>query len=434
MNYKEAEDFIKSTMKFGSKLGLDNMKMLIELLDNPHNKLKVIHVAGTNGKGSTCAFINGILKEAGYKVGLYTSPSIEGFTGRIKINNENISEYKFADLANKVKNKIEIMVAKGMSHPTEFEIVTAMALLYFYEQAVDFVVLEVGLGGRLDATNIVDNPLLSIITPIGYDHTEYLGDTLGKIAFEKAGIIKENNLVLSSRQEKEAMEVIEEVSKNKKSEIVKIDLSTLDIHESELYGQKFSIEIVGENYKNVNIKLIGLHQIENACLALTAIELLRKYKKIKIDKDKVYDGLMKTTWPGRFEIISNSPITIIDGAHNVHAAVRLKETINRVIPNKSITLVIGMLGDKDINGVLENIIPLCKEIVVTEPNNSRALTVDELVQKIEKLNSNTHKSLNIEDAIKKAYAISKTDQVVLIAGSLYLIEKVRNILKTISDN
>ncbi|QUH24471.1 bifunctional folylpolyglutamate synthase/dihydrofolate synthase [Serpentinicella alkaliphila] len=428
MDYIEAIEFIKNTMKFGSKLGLDNMNKLLNLLDSPQDKLNIIHVAGTNGKGSTCAFIQSILKESGFRVGLYTSPSIDGFTGRIKINDSNIRGDRFADVANKVKDKIKIMLSEGMDHPTEFEIITAMALLYYYEENVDFVVLEVGLGGRLDATNIVKNPLLSVITPIGYDHMDYLGDTLGKIAFEKAGIVKENNFVVTANQENEALEVINEVAKEKDSKVYTVDLSSLDIHISELNDQLFSIKIFDQKYCNMNIKLNGVHQIENACLALTAIEVLKDQRNIRIDKESIYKGLLNTKWPGRFEVISENPYTIIDGAHNVHAAIRLKETIEKVIPGKSIILVIGMLGDKDVDGVLDLLIPLSKEIVIAEPSNSRALSIIELESKIKRISLNTHTSSNVEEALNIAHSLAKKGDVILVAGSLYLIENVRRIL------
>ena len=435
MEYIAAIEFIQSTMKFGSKLGLENMNKLLEKLDHPQEKLRIIHVAGTNGKGSTCSFINSILTEAGYRVGLYTSPSIEGFTGRIRINNYNISEDRFADLTSRVRDVINVMVLEGMDHPTEFEIITAMAFLYFQVEKVDFVVLEVGLGGRLDATNVVKNPLISVITPIGLDHTEYLGDTLGKIAFEKAGIIKENNLVVSAKQDEEATEVIKSVAlKNRSSDVMFLDLSTLQIQESEIHNQRFSVEILDEKYRDINIRLIGLHQIENACLALAVIQLLRQKRHINIDRDSIYLGLAKTQWPGRFEIVSSDPMTIIDGAHNVHAALRLKETIEKVIPNKSIVLVIGMLGDKDVDGVLNNIVPLSKKVVITQPNNSRALLASDLEKRVKRLNENTYRSKSIEDAVSMAYELCQNEEIILFAGSLYLIEKVRALLIKSSDS
>lgn len=428
MDYKEAIDFIKKTYKFGSKLGLTNMNKLLELLDNPQEKLHIIHVAGTNGKGSTCAFLHSILQESGYKVGLYTSPSMEGFTGRIKINQEKISEKSFAYLAQRVKEKIDILTFQGLEHPTEFEVITAMALLYFHEEKADFVVLEVGLGGRLDATNIIENPILSIITPIGYDHMEYLGETLGKIAFEKAGIVKNDNLVVSAIQQDEAMEAIYEVAREKNSELFKVNLDSLKIHENGLESQSFSVQIMNEEYTNVKITLLGTHQIENACLALTAIEVLKRNRKIMIKKRSIYNGLYKTRWPGRFEIIRNNPLTIIDGAHNVHAAQRLKETIEKVILNKPIILVIGMLGDKDVSGVLNDLVPLSKEVVVTKPNNSRALSAEELESKVNPINTKTHICTNIENALEKAKEICPKDGVILVAGSLYLIDSVRKLI------
>jgi len=244
MNYKEALDYIHGTYKFGSKLGLENIKYLLDLLGNPHRKLKIIHVAGTNGKGSTCSYIHSILKEAGYTVGLYTSPYLEEFTERIRINGEDIPKDKLANITAIVKEKIDIMVKEGKNHPTEFEVVTALAFYYYAEENVDFVVLEVGLGGRLDATNVVENPLVSVITPIGLDHTEYLGDTLDKIAYEKGGIIKERGFVVCYPQEEEVMEVFKNLCKERNSKLFTPSFDKLTIHKSSVEEQIFSATIM----------------------------------------------------------------------------------------------------------------------------------------------------------------------------------------------
>jgi dihydrofolate synthase/folylpolyglutamate synthase len=296
MNYEQALDYIHGTYKFGSKLGLENTRYLLNLLGNPHKDLKVIHVAGTNGKGSVSSYIHTVLKEEGYKVGLYISPYLEEFTERMIVNGEEISRERLAEVTETVKEKVEQMVRDGKNHPTEFEVVTSIAFCYYAQENVDFLVLEVGLGGRLDSTNVVEDPLVSVITPIGFDHMEYLGDTLEEIAYEKGGIIKENGFVLLYPQEKEVMGVLEGLSKERNSRLFVIDFDELTIHRSNMEEQVFSVNVLGKSYDNVKIKLAGIHQIYNACTALGAIEILRKYRNVNISDEAVLKGLYNTKW------------------------------------------------------------------------------------------------------------------------------------------
>ncbi len=429
MNYEEALDYIHGTYKFGSKLGLENIKYLLGLLGDPHKKLKIIHVAGTNGKGSTSSYIHSILKEAGYRIGLYTSPYLEEFTERMRINGVNISKARLAEITAIVKEKIEIMVKEGKNHPTEFEVVTAMAFYYYAEENIDFLVLEVGLGGRLDATNVVENPLLSVITPIGLDHVEYLGDTLEKIAFEKGGIIKENSFVLSYPQESEVMEVFETLCKERNSKLFATSFDDLVIHKSTVEEQVFSVNILGSEYSNIKVQLVGTHQIYNACTALGVVQILRKYRNVHISDEAVLKGLYNAKWPGRFEVLQKSPLIIIDGAHNLHGAVALKKSIENLLNEYKITFVVGMLQDKDVEGVLQDLMPLMNKVIATTPNNPRAMKAIDLAEKLKGFGKETYASDNIKEAVDLAIDITNKDEAVIFAGSLYMIGEVRTVLK-----
>lgn len=429
MNYQEALDYIHGTYKFGSKLGLENIKYLLDLLGNPHKKLKIIHVAGTNGKGSTCSYIHSILKEAGYRVGLYTSPYLEEFTERMRINGEDIPKDKLGNITAIVKDKIEQMVAEGKNHPTEFEVVTAIAFYYYAEENVDFVVLEVGLGGRLDATNVVEDPLLSVITPIGLDHTEYLGDTLAKIGYEKGGIIKENGFVLSYPQEEEVMEVLEGLCKERSSKLFVTDFESLTIHNSSVEEQTFSVNILGKAYDDIKIQMAGIHQIYNACTALGVVEILRTYRDISIEEEAIRNGLYHAKWPGRFEVLRKNPLIIIDGAHNLHGAIALRKSMDSLLKDHKITFVVGMLQDKDVEGVLEDVMPLMNKVIATRPNNPRAMSAEDLAEKLKGFHKETYACEDIPSAIKKAFDITDPKEVILFSGSLYMIGEVRRLLK-----
>lgn len=428
MNYQEALDYIHGTYKFGSKLGLENIKYLLSLLGDPHKKLKIIHVAGTNGKGSTSSYIHSILKEAGYRVGLYTSPYLEEFTERMRINGENIPKDKLANITAIIKEKIEGMVKEGKNHPTEFEVVTAIAFYYYAKENIDFLVLEVGLGGRLDATNVVEDPLLSVITPIGLDHTEYLGDTLDKIAYEKGGIIKENSFVLSYPQAAEVIDVFRNLCAERNSKLFVTSFNELTIHKSTIEEQVFSVNILGNVYDNIKIQLVGIHQIYNACTALGAVEVLRKYRNINISDEAVLGGLYNAKWPGRFEVLQRDPVVIIDGAHNLHGAEALRKSIEALLKDYKITFVIGMLQDKDVEGVLKDIIPLMNKVIATRPANPRAMKAIDLADKLKVFGKETYISEDIKEAINMAIEVTKTNEAIVFAGSLYMIGEVRKLL------
>ncbi|MCT4621680.1 MAG: bifunctional folylpolyglutamate synthase/dihydrofolate synthase [Marinisporobacter sp.] len=430
MNYQEALDYIHDTYKFGSKLGLENITYLLDLMGNPHESLKVIHVAGTNGKGSTSNFIAHVLMEEGYKVGLYTSPYLEEFTERIRVDGKNIPKADLAEVTDYVREKVLQMVERGMNHPTEFEIVTAIGFEYFKRQKVDFLVLEVGMGGRFDATNVIKNPLVSVITPIDLDHIDYLGDTLDKIAFEKAGIIKENNYAVSYPQKIEGMRVIEEVCKKRNTYLFKASIETIEIVEQSDRGQSFYAFYGNEKLK-LDIAMLGDHQIENATVALTALSILEKYYYVRISKKALAKGFKKAIWPGRLEIMRRDPMVLIDGAHNLQGMKALAKVLKKLFKGKNIILALGILADKDPK-MIEEIVPLAKSLVLTKPNNPRAMSVEKLKEKTEHFHKPTIMKEKISDAVEEAISMVKSEEVVVFAGSLYMIGEVRTILKNMN--
>lgn len=428
MNYNEALQFIHESHKFGMRLGLDNIKKLLELLGNPQNNLNIIHVAGTNGKGSTCSFISSILKESGYKVGLYTSPFLETFTERIRVNGENIPEEEVGKIVSLIKEKIEIMVSEGYSYPTEFEIVTAIAFYYYNQEKVDFIALEVGLGGRYDATNVIDKPVVSVITSISLDHTGILGDTLGKIAFEKGGIIKEDCATIVYPQQEAASEVIKNICAEKSSKYIECDFKNIEIKSSNINSQIYNCNINGKKLRDLEIKLIGDHQIKNSIVALNVIEYLNNIKITNISEENIRKGLLETKWPGRIEKISENPMLIIDGAHNEEGAKSLANSIDKYFEDKNKILVIGMLEDKDIESVLDLLVPKFNTVITTTPDNPRAIDANKLKEKIERYNIEVTCKPNIKEAVDYALEISNKDDVIISAGSLYMIGNVRTII------
>ena len=428
MNYKEALKYIEETHKFGIRLGLDNMTKLLDLLGNPQDNLNIIHMSGTNGKGSTCSFITSILKEAGYKVGLYTSPFLETFTERIRINGENIPEEDVARIISLIKEKIEQMVKEGYSYPTEFEIVTTMAFYYYYEQNVDYVALEVGLGGRYDATNIIKSSQVSVIGSISLDHTNILGDNISKIAYEKGGIIKENGVAIVYNQSDEVKNVIKQICYDKNATYIETNFDDIDIKKSDIYSQVYDVTIFDESYENIEIKLIGEHQINNSILALTVIKYLEGNKRLKVDDESIRKGLINTKWPGRIEKISENPLFIIDGAHNEDGALSLAKAIDKNFKDRNLTLLIGMLEDKDIDSVLDILIPKFNKVITTTPDNPRAIDSSKLKDKILRYTDNVVDKKDIEKALNYTLESSSDNDVIISAGSLYMIGSIRRLM------
>lgn len=435
MNYDEALKYISDTYKFGSKLGLENIKKLTELLGNPQDKYKIIHIAGTNGKGSTSNMIHDVLMSSGYRVGLFISPYLEEFTERIQINKEHIDKLSLGRITALVKEKVDIMIEEGYNHPTEFEIVTAIGFKYFEEQNIDFLVLEVGLGGRFDATNAVNNSLISVITSISYDHTEYLGDTLEKIAYEKAGIIKGNSDVVVYPMdsiyphEENITEVISQQAELKKSKLHLTDKNNIQLVDTNIDGQILNyLDKSVFDLENFKISLLGEHQIYNCLTVLKVLEILKE-KGFNINEDIIKKGLSSCRFPGRFEVIHKNPVIILDGGHNINGVEYFSKAVKKYFGDKKITLFYGMLKDKHPEMLVDYLIDISKEIYTLTPNNPRAIDAKDLAKLINDKNSLVKaKPLdNYKEILPIIKAIGK-DEIVACVGSLYLIGDIRTIL------
>ncbi len=425
MNYNEALEYIHGTKKFGSKLGLQNITELLRLLNNPEKGLKIIHIAGTNGKGSTSSFLSSILIKGNYKVGLFTSPYLEKFTERIRINFENIPDETLAEITQKVKEKVVEMTQNGFNHPTEFEIVTAIAFEYYKQSNVDYVILEVGLGGRYDSTNIIDNPLASVITPISMDHVNILGDTLSKIAWEKAGIIKDDSLVISQAQKQEAEEVIVSVSKEKNSELIFVPTENIIYKKGNDYGSSFNFTYKDNIFNDLEIQLVGKHQVYNASTALTTILTLRERGLVDLEDEDIRNGIKNAIWPGRLEVLSRKPTFLIDGAHNLDGIQSLKKSLLDLFDYERLILGMGILGDKDVDNMVAELAGLGDVVIITEPNIYRALKPNELADKVKLYNNNYIVEEDIKNAVDKSFEIANENDLIVFAGSLYLIGDVR---------
>ena len=423
-----AIDRIEEFNKFGSILGLERMSVLMELLGNPQEALKCIHVAGTNGKGSCCRYIYEALLANGYRAGLYTSPFIEVFNERIQLDGSYISDAELEKYTAIVLETVEKMIEMGYDSPTEFEVITAVAFVYFKEAGADFAVLEVGLGGRGDSTNIIKKPLVSIITSISLDHTDRLGDTIEQIAAEKAGIIKPGVPVISNVSDPAAAKVI--AGEAYRQGCLFTDASRIKpkYMSEHLGGSAVDLEIMGTDYSGVEISMTGEHQISNLTAALAAIELLRKQRIIKINRSDLYRGLKKAVQIGRFEIISEKPYIILDGAHNEAGAGALADTMTKYFGRSRVLMVCGILADKDADGILDNFTRIASNFIACEPVSDRKLDAGSLQAKIQKRLCDCTVAGSPKEAVALAESMKGDYDAVLYAGSLYLIGEIRRII------
>jgi len=417
MTYKEALDYISSTERFGSRPGLERISELLEKLNNPHKGMKFVHIAGTNGKGSCAAMLSGILKAAGYRTGLFTSPYIFRFNERMQINGHQIEDDELAEIVEKVKPAAEAME----DHPTEFELMTAAAFLWYKQQRCDIVVLEVGLGGRFDATNVIDCPEAAVIMNIGLDHVSVLGDSLEKIAFEKAGIIKENADVVLYQQSKEVTELIRRRCMEENASLRIADFAAIESEFDSIMGQSFKY-----NNEVYALPLLGTHQLKNAAVVLETVDLLRN-RGWKLEESDVEHGLYAVSWPGRFELLGDEePAFIVDGGHNPQCAQSVKENLLHYFPGMHRVLLIGVLKDKDFESLGEILDEAAGEYVCISPNNPRALSAQELARSLEKFGKPVTVCDSIDEGVETAMELAAVKNgMVCAVGSLYSVGDIR---------
>ncbi|MBR6633087.1 MAG: bifunctional folylpolyglutamate synthase/dihydrofolate synthase [Clostridia bacterium] len=415
MTYEKALEYIHSVSWKGSRPGLERTRELLTLMGNPEKKLSFIHIAGTNGKGSTASMSANVLLSAGYKVGLYTSPFIFEFNERMRVNGENISNQELAEITEFVMPLAESMEDK----PTEFELVTCIAFEYFYRHRCDIVCLEVGMGGELDSTNVIEPPVASVITNIGLDHTEFLGDTLEKIAETKSKIIKENSIAVVYPSTPSVEEVIEKRCKEVNSLFLKADFEAVVPVSASLEFQEFD----WKGLKSIKLHLLGEHQLKNVATVLTLMEALRS-KGFAITDQAIREGIETAVWQGRFEVVSHNPLFVVDGGHNPQCIESLVKNVKSYITQRPLIVLTGVLADKDYNSMYSEMSSLADEFVTVTPPNPRALTSDKLAEYIISLGKKATPCNSIAEGVALAKAKAGERGAVLAYGSLYMVADV----------
>ncbi len=402
-------------------------------LGNPERApYRIIHVTGTNGKGSVCAMIDACLRQAGYRVGLYMSPYIEEFTERIQVNRVPIAPEALAALVGEVRPHVAAMVDEGLESPTEFEVTTGAAFLYYARQNLDWLVLEVGLGGRFDATNIVKEPVVSVITNVSLDHTSILGETVEKIARDKAGIIKSGVPCVTGVTGAGPLAMIRAEAERQEAPLYRV-LPAWQAAGHDLTGQVFNLVTRKREYHGLRLGLLGRHQLANAACAVTALEAAESWSLRPIPPDAIRSGLAVAQWPGRLEVLHGAtgpgPVVAIDGAHNAAGAEVLSEAVADYFEGRRVILVAGMLGDKDIDAVLTHVVPLASVVIATTPNSPRALAAAALGQRVRALGATPQIVPEVEPALDLALSLAGPEDAVLVAGSLYLAGPARTYLR-----
>lgn len=397
--------------------GLGRIRELLRRLGDPQWALKFIHVAGTNGKGSVCACLASVLEAAGYRVGLNTSPHLERFHERIRVNGEEISDEALGAAVERVRSAAGDMP----EHPTEFELITAAAFLHFLERRCDAVVLETGLGGALDASNVIETPELAVLTAMGMDHTVILGPTLRDVASAKAGIIKPGGTVVSRGGCPEADEVFRRTCRERGAALTKLDLTRLTVRRLDLEGASFDFA----PWEGLTLPLAGAYQAENAALALTALEALGE-KGWSIPEEAVRRGLAAVRWPGRFEVLGRDPVFLLDGAHNAHGMRAAAESLRTLFPGRKLTFLLGILADKDAGEMLDLLAPLAERVLVLRPDSPRAMDPAALCVLLAERGVEARPCASVETGLEAALAAAGEDGVICALGSLYLCGEVRS--------
>lgn len=439
MNYLEARAYLKEVNQYGSVLGLKSIKELLKRLGNPQKDLKIVHVAGTNGKGSTMTFLQSILMEAGYSVGRYSSPAVFTYREIIRVNNKYIEKDDLAEIISILKEICDDMVRDGLAHPTPFEIETAMAFIYFKKKKCDITLVECGMGGETDATNVFDQVLCSVITSISLDHMKFLGNTINEIATVKAGIIKNNCPVVVSSQSAEAVGVIRKMVQQKNAHMIvtgNVDIienedtvaENVDIIRTEDFLTRIRYEASNHKTYGADLKMIGTYQGGNAATAIEA-SLVLETQGFNVEK-QIVAGLENAFWPGRLEVICDNPLIVIDGAHNPGAVSELKKSIDLYFTNKKITFIMGVLADKDFSREAEMIADRGERIITITPDNARALDGRKLVETICKYNKNVQFADSLKAAVKLAEETVKNNQsdMILAFGSLSFLGDLKSIV------
>ena len=431
MRYEEAMKYITEVGNFGSNYGLERTHKLLEYLGNPEKELKFIHIAGTNGKGSTTSMITEILMGSGYKVGMYTSPFIEEFEERIQINRNNIPKESLAILMDEIKVAVDKVIEAGYNHPTEFEIITVLMLLYFKKENIDFGVIEVGLGGTLDSTNVI-KPIIQVITSISFDHTNLLGNTLEKIAREKAGIIKKGIPTVIYPQQEEVLKVIKNKCFEMDSELYIANNENLKFKNIVNLDKPYQL-LKYNNEIDILLPLLGEHQIINLSVAMQAIEVLNNKNIIDISIANIVKSIKNVSWKGRLEVLSNNPYVVIDGAHNIQGIKTLSRNIKKYFKYENLYLILGILADKDVEEMIKIITPMAKKVYSVTPNSIRGELAESLKDEVSKFNKNCKAFDKYEEAYLEALNDASEKDLILASGSLYMIGDMRKIIRKISQ-
>ena len=416
--YQQSLDFLYGLEKFGMIFGLTQVEGILKALGNPHREIQTLHIGGTNGKGSTAAMMSSILQKEGYRVGLYTSPHLIQFTERIKINGKVIEEKEVVALTEWMRKEIE---AAGIAPPfTFFDFTTAMALTYFKQKGVDLAILEVGLGGRLDSTNVVD-PLISIITNIAKDHEEVLGKSILKIAREKAGIIKEGRPLITAATQPHVLRLFSKVCEGRRSPYFRVGK---EFRYAQAEDGEFDYEGLHRKLWSIPLNLKGFHQVINATTALGSMEVLEELG-YHVSTDAMIDGLKEVDWPGRLEMVSSSPRVLLDGAHNPAGALVLKESLEKDFQYRHLILLIGIMKDKDIQSMLHLLAPMADHIILTKPHTDRATSPSMLKKALGQNGRKAEISDDFKEAIERGLSLIQEDDLLCITGSLYTVGEAR---------